>query len=509
MAANSEQHIQIPEDDPHKLKHERTISQKDFDHKKCFELHENYRNVFRKYNKNFTVSDNKLVSVPNKETKQFDKYTKKIYAFELIASKVGARLLIIVQDQKKVSYELRDPFTDSNSEAINADKLFIDSENLVEQESYYQQLCIIKSDKIIKISPENKNIVVINELIQDKSKWISDLRETLKDPNKIFISSVREKIIKMLNMLKQTESDKSDMKKIYETYEKETYLVKWTLKRSDKRIILMAESLKAEEKRFEIDSDDKSGDKSDNKSDDKEIMDIFNEDLTSYFLPAPSYNDILGYYYTDSFTQYDKDDSNNKRLFFFEELTKKHIDDSFFLKLYGENLINAIINNEQELVLQKLCDRCIELVYKSPSNIQLFRIISQSQISETDPTFFTSFVMRTSLLYIFDKDFTEKNVKNLKRKDERILLKHLDHYKNYNNLSKSTYLNSIIDNFYDNFYDNIYDNIIKGFKWFKLFEISSNEVFKLINKVQSNNWEEFTKPIISDTVLKALGREEN
>ncbi|RIB26105.1 hypothetical protein C2G38_2065751 [Gigaspora rosea] len=48
--------------------------------------------------------------------------------------------------------------------------------------------------------------------------------------------------------------------------------------------------------------------------------------------------------------------------------------------------------------------------------------------------------------------------------------------------------------------------------WFPeifFYIVSSNEVFKLINKVQSNNWEEFTKPIISDTVLKALGREEN
>ncbi|CAG8802042.1 9926_t:CDS:2, partial [Dentiscutata erythropus] len=153
--------------------------------------------------------------------------------------------------QENVSFVLRDLFTDSDLEAINANNLIdyknnnlIDSKNLIKQENYYHRAYIIKSDKIIMKSRINQNLV-IKKLVQDKRNWIDYLKNTLKDSNKIF--SVRSKLIKMLE-----QSDVEIINNTNKTYEYGKYLVKWTLnlkyeeEYKRKRIIFIAESLMTE-----------------------------------------------------------------------------------------------------------------------------------------------------------------------------------------------------------------------------------------------------------------------
>ncbi|CAG8506102.1 8875_t:CDS:2, partial [Scutellospora calospora] len=407
----------------------------------------------------------------------------KIDEFNLIGSEIGARLLIIARNKKEKNvYLIMDPFTSSDP----VDASFID-----------------------------KNLV-IKELIPDKENWVLYLRKTLEDANNIFISSANEKILRFIKLfLKPSDEDtefiqNENIHKISENIHKtseniyifEKYLVRWTLQCDKERDILIAESLKPGEKNsctinfrpsyykepkpFTISSICLENDNlvvraefcllvwsfSAKKGiqliycwhiydyDDKVIEDF---QSAKYFLPAPTYD----FYKHISFQQED-----GKR-YFVEELLDEHIDNDFFLMIYGQKLIESFIDNDRDIQLRKLCNRCFDLVFEStdlPPNTQLFRIISQSitKIAKSNPTFFANFVIRIFFLYIFDESYLQENLDT----HAKIRLKHLHHYGSYSRLSKSTYLDyldSLVNIFFHSSLLN-YKYIRKIIRWYKRYQ---------------------------------------
>ncbi|CAG8454938.1 848_t:CDS:2 [Gigaspora rosea] len=133
-------------------------------------------------------------------TYAYDKQIK-IDAVYLVASNIGARLLIIAynEEDKSEIYMLRDPFT--FTEPVDAHKFFDCSEDS-DMQIQFQYPFIVKSDQIIGfIRTNDENIdkkLIIKELIQDKNNWITFLRQALGDFNRIFMSSVKEQVIEFL-----------------------------------------------------------------------------------------------------------------------------------------------------------------------------------------------------------------------------------------------------------------------------------------------------------------------
>ncbi|KAF0411572.1 hypothetical protein F8M41_008202 [Gigaspora margarita] len=110
-------------------------------------------------------------------TNAYDKQIK-IDAVYLVASNIGARLLIIAynEEDKSEIYMLRDPFT--FTEPVDAHKFFDCSEDS-DMQIQFQYPFIVKSDQIIGfIRTNDENIdkkLIIKELIQDKNNWITFL----------------------------------------------------------------------------------------------------------------------------------------------------------------------------------------------------------------------------------------------------------------------------------------------------------------------------------------------
>ncbi|CAG8803764.1 25121_t:CDS:2, partial [Gigaspora rosea] len=106
---------------------------------------------------------------------------------------------------------------------------------------------------------------------------------------------------------------------------------------------------------------------------DEKKFDIKKLKKTSYFLPPSSY-------------------------------IKKHINDKFFIILYGQKLFEEIIKEDEETLLRKLLNGCIEQIENDEEtlNTQIFEIFSQSifDIYKKVPSFVDDFVIQISLLCI-------------------------------------------------------------------------------------------------------------
>ncbi|CAG8808015.1 33816_t:CDS:2, partial [Gigaspora margarita] len=124
-----------------------------------------------------------------------------------------------------------------------------------------------------------------------------------------------------------------------------------------------------------------------------------NKNKKSYFFPTPSYISMMRYNY--SFLQSEKLEDYR---FFFNELIEKHINDKFFLILYGQKLIEVIIKEDEETLLRKLFNGCIKQIEEDDETLNslIFEIFSQSifEIYKKNPSFFDDFFIKISLLCI-------------------------------------------------------------------------------------------------------------
>ncbi|KAF0447037.1 hypothetical protein F8M41_002851 [Gigaspora margarita] len=86
---------------------------------------------------------------------------------------------------------------------------------------------------------------------------------------------------------------------------------------------------------------------------DENKFDIKKLTKKSYFLPPSSYISMIRY--DHAFIQL-----SDENRFFFNELIEKHINNKFFLILYGQKLIKDIVKEDEDMWLRKLFDGCIE-----------------------------------------------------------------------------------------------------------------------------------------------------
>ncbi|CAG8743733.1 11509_t:CDS:1, partial [Dentiscutata heterogama] len=170
-----------------------------------------------------------------------------------------------------------------------------------------------------------------------------------------------------------------------------------------------------------------------------------------YFFPPSSYIGIIRY--NSAFSQppqlYNKESNSDKDRFFFNELIEKHINNKFFLILYGKKLIEDIIIDDDDELLRKLFKACTKQIVKDNEiiNTQIFKIFSQSitEIFRKNQSFFEEFITQISLFCVL----------HVEKKNQ--VLKHLSHYQCYSSLSELTYLDSLVDTFYNSF---LYKKII-------------------------------------------------
>ncbi|KAF0412145.1 transient receptor potential cation channel subfamily a member 1-like [Gigaspora margarita] len=94
---------------------------------------------------------------------------------------------------------------------------------------------------------------------------------------------------------------------------------------------------------------------------DEKNFDIKKLKKKSYFLPPPSYINMMRYNYSFSQSELLTDD----RLFF-NELIEKHINNKFFLILYGQKLVQDIIEEDEETLLRKLFNGTPQLFLMFP-----------------------------------------------------------------------------------------------------------------------------------------------
>ncbi|CAG8785831.1 33052_t:CDS:2, partial [Gigaspora margarita] len=209
--------------------------------------------------------------------------------------------------------------------------------------------------------------------------------------------------------------------------------------------------------------------------------------LESYFLPAPSAHFIKRI----SFVQ-----PNKTIRYLIEELFEDYIYNESFLMLYGDKLMKFFIENDKDVQLRKLCNRCVKLVFECneyPPNVQLFRIISKSlaKINERNPTFIDDFIIRISFLCVFDNSYLEATL------EQKIRLKHLHHYGSYSKLSKLTYIDSLMDRFYGFI---LHCKILNN----NFYQVHVSKVHELIRHINSKDWNKHAKPIISNPVKDVL-----
>ncbi|CAG8611836.1 3220_t:CDS:2 [Gigaspora margarita] len=312
---------------------------------------------------------------------------------------IGARLLIMAHNTEVNSsiYEIRDPFM--YSEPVDANKLLNNFENS-DIQNQFQYPCIIKSKKIIGFINGNMNgnidrKFVIKELIQDEKNWITFIRKTLKDSNNIYMSSLQREIIEFIEKVK--------------TFAK--YFVKWSVKCNKTNDILTAEfqetmdkinvrpEIYSEAKPFVIECERLDNDDLIMITQDEimfiwtfstkkkiqliylwkynEVIDKLKPEVKDYFFPPPSYEDCVEHI---SFLQ-----QNNTKRFFLNELVDEHIENEFFLILYGEKLIKVLIDEDQDTLLQKLCNRCVKIIFEIHIN-EFRKMIHQINSNDWDKT---------------------------------------------------------------------------------------------------------------------------
>ncbi|CAG8495688.1 13705_t:CDS:2 [Gigaspora rosea] len=390
----------------------------------------------------------------------------------LIASNIGARLLIVYHKYNETNFRfyICDPFAPyiPKKSYVEANDLFKDFD--VESDNNFENKYIIKNDKIVGFNHDGK--LVIKSLIPDNDNWISYLRDTLKDSNSIFISPVSEKIIDLIRRI----IDKSK-----ETTDEATTDID---KKMAKEAIKVIESEKTtEEATTDIDKSKETIEEItmdivpelyiSSDRDVKEFVNICdcldNDDLVMVTYwgglvwtfntkdnkielnycwedEASSYMSMIHHNPAFSQSQLPKDDR-----FLFNELIKKHINNKLFLILYGKKLIENIIKEDEDMLLRKLFNGCIKQIEKDEEilNTQIFKIFSQSitEISKKNPSFFEDFVIKISLLCV------------LKVEKKEQILKHLNHYQSYSSLS--------------------------------------DELREFISDINSSDWKESTKPIIT------------
>ncbi|CAG8780217.1 1570_t:CDS:2 [Gigaspora margarita] len=442
--------------------------------------------------------------------------TFNVDAVYLIAPEIGARLLIVYNKSYKKNVD------NYRCSICNPFAPYIPFENYVKANDLFKDFDL---DGTLVIKDLIKDLVKDSE--PNYKDWIFYLRNKLKDFNSIFISSISEQIIDLVIKSKQTAKEVTfdiDKKPQYSKY-----FVTWTLKYEylykNMHIFLTAEFKNAKIESVEIKSDTiqivpaiyitsdrdvkrfvKECDCLDNDDlvmvtalgvliwtfntnnnkielvyfwDDEsdswewneiEVIKLFYEidhenfeeknfDIKqlkkkSYFLPPPSYINMMRYNY--SFSQAE---SLTEDRLFFNELIEKHINNKYFLILYGQKLVQDIIEEDEETLLRKLFNGCIEQIEKDNETLNslIFNIFSQSitKIFKKNPSFFDDFVTQISLLCV------------LKVEKKNQILKHLHHYQYYIHIS---------------------------------------EIRKLISCINSDDWEESTKPIITK-ITKAINDE--
>ncbi|CAG8495669.1 13704_t:CDS:2, partial [Gigaspora rosea] len=282
--------------------------------------------------------------------------------FYLIASETGARLLIVYHKSynKAGNYRcsLCNPFAP-----------------YIPFKSYVKAYDLFKDFDV-------GGTLIIKHLIKDLNKdsepnyndWIFYLRNKLEDFNSIFISSISEQIIDLIVKSKQTAKEATfDIDKKYSKY-----FVTWTLKYEqlykNMHIFLTAEFKNDKIESAEIKSD------------------------TIQIVPAiyiTSDRDVKKFVKELSLT--------DDRLFF-RELIEKHINNKFFLILYGQKLVQDIIEEDEETLLRKLFNGCIKQIEEDEETLNslIFNIFSQSitKIFKQNPSFFDDFITQISLLCV-------------------------------------------------------------------------------------------------------------
>ncbi|RIB23055.1 hypothetical protein C2G38_909821 [Gigaspora rosea] len=131
----------------------------------------------------------------------------------------------------------------------------------------------------------------------------------------------------------------------------------------------------------------------------KEIINLFSK--KSYFHPPSSYISMIRNNHAFPQSEPPKYDR-----FFFNELIEKHINNKFFLILYGQKLIEDIVKEDKDKWLRKLFDGCIERIEEDDEtlNTQIFKIFSRSitDIYKKNPSFFEYFAIKISLLCVLN-----------------------------------------------------------------------------------------------------------
>ncbi|RIB23074.1 hypothetical protein C2G38_2139927 [Gigaspora rosea] len=141
------------------------------------------------------------------------KYNKTVIidAVYLIARDIGARLLVVYHKSYKINkgnyrFSICDPFAQ-----YSPDKLYVKIKDLFKDfdvefdnifVNIFENKYIIKYDKIVGFNYSGTLVIkdLIKDLIKDtEPNWISYLRNTLKDSDSIYMSSISEQIIGLIN----------------------------------------------------------------------------------------------------------------------------------------------------------------------------------------------------------------------------------------------------------------------------------------------------------------------
>ncbi|CAG8534419.1 22752_t:CDS:2, partial [Gigaspora margarita] len=283
----------------------------------------------------------------------FTDHGNKLTTFYLIASDIGARLLIVHhkknEEEKKYYYSICDPFIPSilKGSFADANELFKDFEASCNE--IFENKCNIKNNKIVG---------------------------TLKDFNRIFMPSVVEKIIDLIvktefknDKIEQAETKTDSIHIVPESYIKSDMNVEEFVKEcdcldNDDLVMVMALGV---------------------------LIWTFNtkdSKIESYLLPPSSYISMICH--NLAFSQLQLQPSKDR--FFFKALIEMHIKSKFPLIFNGQKLIEDIIKEDEETLLWKVLNRCIEQIEKDKEtlNIQIFKIFSRliTKIFKKYPLFF-------------------------------------------------------------------------------------------------------------------------
>ncbi|CAG8800380.1 10787_t:CDS:2, partial [Gigaspora rosea] len=273
-----------------------------------------------------------------------------IDAVYLIARDIGARLLVVYHKSYKINkgnyrFSICDPFAQ-----YSPDKLYVKIKDLFKDfdvefdnnfGNIFENKYIIKYDKIVGFN--NSGTLVIKDLIKDLIKdtepnWISYLRNTLKDSDSIYMSSISEQIIGLINKEATFAIDKKPQ------YSKHLIVPAIYINASnDKKFLKECDCLDNDDlvmvtalgvlvwtfntKNYKIEL-------SYCWNDEGNSWDWNRIKKRSYLLPPSSYIGMIRHNFSFSQSESLKDDR-----YFAHELIEKHINDKFFIILYGQKLI--------------------------------------------------------------------------------------------------------------------------------------------------------------------------